>query len=169
MIPRLSRGLDGSIPKEGEDAMSEQTGSATPSQADSASPRDDTNVQSFLDRYALALIAGDATTLAQMWETPALVIADQAARPVASAADVETFFSAAMGQYTARGIVGTRADIVWFDQATDRIVVAQVRWPYLDKDGKELGEEITTYTLRRADSGDFKIRAVVIHGTASAH
>ena len=148
--------------------MSETTGTAPHSQPET-DERDDTNVQGFLDRYAHALVAGDAATLAQMWETPALVIADQAVRPVASATDVETFFSAAMGQYTARGIFGTRADIVWFDQATERIVVAQVRWPYLDKDGKELGEEISTYTLRRADSGDFKIRAVVIHGAVGPH
>jgi hypothetical protein len=150
-----------------------ETGSAGDTQATNGTaasePRDDTEVQPFLDRYARALITGDVATLAAMWETPALVVADQAVHPVASRADVETFFSRAMGQYTARGIVDTRAEIVWFDQATERIVVAQVRWPYLDKDGKALGEEITTYTLRRGDSGDFKIRTVVIHGAAGPH
>ena len=131
--------------------------------------RDDTEVQPFLDRYARALIAGDAATIAQMWETPALVVADQSVKVVASGAEVETFFTGAAEQYTARGITATRADIVWFDQATDRAVLVQVRWPHLDKEGKELGEEVTTYTLRRADSGDFKIRAVVMHGVAGTH
>jgi hypothetical protein len=148
--------------------MAESTGAAPHSQPET-SERDDTTVQGFLDAYAHALIAGDAATLARMWETPALVIADQRVHAVASPTDVATFFSAAMGQYTSRGIVGTRADIVWFDQATDRIVVAQVRWPYLDKEGKELGEEISTYTLRQGDSGGYKIRAVVLHGAAGPH
>jgi ketosteroid isomerase-like protein len=147
--------------------MSEQTGTEPPREVDES--RDDTNVQPFLDRYARALAAGDAATVASMWETPALVVADQTVRAVAAGSEVEAFFRGAIGQYTERGITGTRADIVWLDQATDRIVVAQVRWPHLDKDGKEIGEEVSTYTLRRSDSGDLRIRAVVMHGTPGTH
>jgi hypothetical protein len=131
--------------------------------------RDDTNVQPFLDRYARALMAGDAATIASMWEAPAQVVADQSVRAVATADEVQTFFAGAFAQYTDRGITGTRADIVWLDQATERVAIVQVRWPHLDKDGKEVGEEVSTYTLRRADSGDFKIRCVVMHGAAGTH
>jgi hypothetical protein len=154
-----------------EQAASEATnGPSVPGRAETRDDaRDDTNVQPFLDRYARALVAGDAATVGSMWEIPALVVADQSVRAIGAAAEVEAFFGGAAAQYIARGITGTRADIVWFDQATDRVVIAQVRWPHLDKDGKELGEEVSTYTLRRGDSGDFKIRAVVMHGAAGIH
>jgi hypothetical protein len=146
------------------------TDSAAGSQAQAAEPvRDDTEVQPFLDRFARALIAADGSTIAGMWETPALVVSDQGVKAVASTAEVEAFFSGAAEQYTSRGILGTRADIVWFDQATDRVAIVQVRWPHLDKDGKEIGEEVSTYTLHKADSGDFKICAVVMHGASGTH
>jgi hypothetical protein len=156
----------GAQPSETEETA--ETAAETPAQAGEP-VRDDTEVQPFLDRFARALIAADGATIAGMWETPALVVSDQGAKAVASTAEVEAFFSGAAEQYTSRGIVGTRADIVWFDQATDRVAIVQVRWPYLDKGGKEMGEEVSTYTLHKADSGDFKICAVVMHGSAGTH
>jgi hypothetical protein len=51
---------------------------------------------------------------------------------------------------------------------TDRILVVEVRWPYLDQEGNEAGEESSTYTLRRDDQGHLKIRAVVMHGARTA-
>ena len=47
---------------------------------------------------------------------------------------------------------------------TDRMALVDVRWPWLDADGAENGEESSTYALRRGDDGRLKIRMVVMHG-----
>jgi len=39
--------------------------------------------------------------------------------------------------------------------------------PYLDAGDQERGEEASTYTLRRDDDGEPKMRAVVMHGASA--
>ncbi|PCC74844.1 hypothetical protein SAMN02745121_05977 [Nannocystis exedens] len=36
-------------------------------------------------------------------------------------------------------------------------------WPYVDREGREVGHERSTYALRRDDSGALRIRAVLAH------
>jgi hypothetical protein len=147
--------------------MSEPTGTIGPSKR--AADDDESDVQEFLDRFARALIAGDGRTVASLWETPALVVGDEMLQAVQSAAELETFFGGAKAQYNQRGIVDTRANIVRLSWATPRIAIAQVRWPYLNPRGEEVGEETSTYTLRRDPSGTLKICAAVMHGAAAQH
>jgi hypothetical protein len=78
--------------------------------------------------------------------------------------EVEQFFGGAKDQYNALGIVTTRADIQRLEWLTDRVVLVDVRWPYLDARGNERGEESSTYTLRRDDAGELKMQAVVMRG-----
>jgi hypothetical protein len=104
-----------------------------------------------------------------MWETPALVLSDQEVITVGAASEVEQFFSGAKEQYNARGIVDTRPDIVQLRWPTEKIAIVEVRWPYLDARGHELGEETSTYTLRRNEAGDLKVRVAVMHGTSEPH
>jgi ketosteroid isomerase-like protein len=125
------------------------------------------SVQEFLDQFANALTAGDGRTIATMWETPALVISDQNVMAVTSRQEVEQFFSGAKELYNRMGIADTRAEIVRLDWATDRIAMVEVRWPYLDAQNHEVGEESSTYTLRRDDQGDLKLRAVAMHGSVA--
>lgn len=126
-------------------------------------------IQEFLDRFARALTAGDGNTVATLWETPALVMGDEMVRAVASAKEVAAFFSGAKEQYNVRGITDTRGDIQRVQWLTERIANVTVRWPYLDAGGQELGEETSTYTLRRDDKGQLKLRAVIMHGEAPKH
>jgi hypothetical protein len=130
--------------------------------------RGTSEVQQFLDRFAQALTAGDGHTIATLWEAPALVIGDGGVQAVNSTQEVEQFFSGAKEQYNKLGITDTRAEILRVDPMTDRILVVEVRWPYLDQEGNEAGEESSTYTLRRDDQGHLKIRAVVMHGARTA-
>lgn len=44
--------------------------------------------------------------------------------------------------------------------------MVEVRWPYLDADGEERGEETSTYTLRRNDRGELRLRVAVMHGAS---
>jgi hypothetical protein len=134
-----------------------------------ASGPNDAIVESFLDRMAHALTTGDTQTVASMWETPALVIGDEEVRAINSPEEIEKFFAGAKDQYNAQGVTDTRPDVGRLDWVTDRIVIVEVRWPYLDQRGNEVGEESSTYTLRRDGAGDLRLRVAVMHGAVSNH
>lgn len=145
--------------------MDQSSGSPTGVGADDT----DAGVQAFFDRLGRALEAADGRTIGAMWDVPALVVADQGMHAVSSLGEVEQFFSLAALQYQQRGIRQTRAEIVRLDWATDRLAIVRVRWPHLDAAGDEMGEETTTYTLRRGDDGDLKICVAVLHGEPEKH
>lgn len=128
---------------------------------------EDREVQGFLDQFGRSLTAGDARTVATMWAVPAFVIGDTMVQAVSSRDEVEKFFSGAKDEYNKRGIVDTRAEIFGLEWVTDRIVVVDVRWPYLDERGNEKGEESSTYTLRRDDLGDLKLHIALMRGAFS--
>lgn len=121
-------------------------------------------VQALLDRVARAVTSGDGAGMAQLWELPAFVLGAEAAEVLASADQIAAMFGGARQQYNARGITSTRADIQDLERVGDRLVIASVRWPYLDATGKTIGAEKSDYTLRRDDRGDLKIRFVMYRG-----
>jgi hypothetical protein len=125
------------------------------------------DVQAFLDDFARKLTSGDARAVAGLWATPAYVIGDDMALAVSTADEVEKFFAPAKKEYNERGIADTRAEILELNWLTDRIALVSVRWPYLDGKGKEKGSESSTYTLRRDDSGAFKLHVSVMQGVAT--
>jgi hypothetical protein len=127
-------------------------------------PDDDLGVQEFLNGFAEALTEGDGAAISQMWETPAFVLGQDMARVVSEQQEVAEFFGGARDQYREIGITNTRADIVRLDEITDKMVMARVRWPYLDAKGQEMGAETSTYTLVRREKGDWKLRIAVMHG-----
>jgi hypothetical protein len=127
-------------------------------------PEDDLGVQEFLNGFAEALVAGDGAAIAEMWETPAFVLGHEMARTVNAPEDIAEFFGGARDQYKEIGITGTRAQIVRLDEITDQLVMVRVRWPYLDAQAREMGAEISTYTLSRQSKGDWKIRIALMHG-----
>jgi hypothetical protein len=134
-----------------------------------ATDDDDADIQAFLDKMAKAMTAGDGRTIATMWETPALVVGDEMLMAVRTSQEVERFFSGSKDQYNKMGITDTRAEITRLTWATSRIAIVQVRWPYLDARGEEVGEETSTYTLKRNQAGDLKLCAAVMHGAAPKH
>jgi hypothetical protein len=126
--------------------------------------QDASEVQDFLDRFALAMTSGDTKAVSELWEAPAFVIDENTTIAVSSLGEVERFFAGAKDQYNERGITTTKAEIVELDWVSDNLVVAQVRWPYLNDAGKSLGAESSTYTLRRNSEGEFKLRVVLMRG-----
>jgi hypothetical protein len=118
----------------------------------------------FFDRYAKAVTSDDLPVLVAAWETPAFVLGDIGAHAVSSPDEITKLFSGAKEQYNARGIVGTRADIVRSEWPSERIATVTVRWPFIDRDGRELGYETSTYMLRRDDGGTLRIRGAIMHG-----
>ncbi len=123
-------------------------------------------VQHFLDRMGRGVTSGDGRTVAAMWEVPALVLGDDHAMSIGTAHEIEQFFGGAKEQYNAKGITDTRAEIVRLEWATPKIAIVQVRWPYLDAQGNVHGEERSTYTLRRDEAGNLKLRVAVMHGAS---
>ena len=121
-------------------------------------------LREFFDRYSKAVTAGDLPVLVAAWETPAFVLSDLGAHAVPSPDEIVKFFSGAKHQYNARGIVDTRADVVRAEWTSDRIVTVTVRWPLIDRNGRELGTETSTYMLRRDDGGTLRIRGAIMHG-----
>jgi hypothetical protein len=124
-------------------------------------------VQHFLDRMARALTGGDIDTLLALWDVPAYVLGDTQAIVVGSNDAIRQFFAGAKDRYNAQGIVGTRAEIGELRWANERIAIVEVRWPYIDARGREVGEETSTYTLRRDDDDVLRLRIAVMHGASA--
>ena len=126
----------------------------------------DPNIQVLFDAMARGLVAGDGGAVAGMWRAPALVLGEGDERLVGSDAEIRSFFGSAREQYNQRGIGDTRADVQRLEWLNPSIALVEVRWPYLDGKGNELGGETSTYLLKRDDSGNFKLRVAVMHGSA---
>jgi len=129
--------------------------------------RERAGIQQYFDRFAEAMTTGDDKTMAKLWGVPAFVIGANEARVVQSEAEVEQFFAGAKDIYNERGIVGTRAEIVDLDWVGTDLVIATVRWPYLDQNDRTLAEESSSYTLLRGEDGGFKLRVVTMRGADS--
>ncbi|HEU5076324.1 MAG TPA: hypothetical protein VFU02_19160 [Polyangiaceae bacterium] len=140
------------------------SGRDTNAQRGGVTHHDAAEVQHFLDRFAKAMTSGDAKAVARLWEAPAFVIDEHASIAVPDLDAVERFFAGAKDQYNAQGITTTKAEILDLDWVTDNLVVARVRWPYLDDSGKSLGAESSSYTLKRNADGELKLRVVLMRG-----
>ena len=122
---------------------------------------DDAIVVRFLQRYGQALGADDLTTIASMWELPALVVSDEGARAVTEAGEVERFFTGAVEWYRAQGLMTTRPELLHTQMLGRRIVAVDVRWATLDRAGQEQAHESSRYLLRLDDDGELRIRVAV--------
>jgi hypothetical protein len=131
--------------------------------------RRDTSVQSFLDKLGRAVTSGDGAAAARLWTTPGFVVGDDMVRAIATSDEVAAFFGGAKEEYNRRGIVDTRAEIVRLTWPTDRLAIVEVRWPYLDAKGDEVGDETSTYTLRRDDDGELRLVVALMHGEGNGH
>lgn len=125
------------------------------------------SVQKYFDRFAAAMTSGDIKAMTTLWGVPAFVVGMHEARVVQSESEVEQFFEGAKEQYNAQGIVETRAEITHLDWIAPDLVIATVRWPYLDKNDRVLGEESSSYTLFRGEGGGFKVRVITMRGATN--
>lgn len=128
--------------------------------------RDDPGIRAFLAAFSGAMAAGDTAQAVSMWETPVMIISEQVVRILRSSNEVLGFFGEARQHYNQEGAIRTRPDIASIHWATDAIAIVEVRWPHLDEEGNELGEEIWTYVLRRAVA-EWHIRVGILHGPAT--
>lgn len=149
-------------------AQSVESENAIPEQQQEIRP-DNRGVRALLDQLARAMTSGDGEAAAAVWATPALVLGDDVALTVRSRTEIRDVFGSATPQYNARGITDTRPDILRLDWITHRLAIVEVRWPYLSAEGEEIGEETSTYVIRREPDGELAIRASIMHGEAATH
>jgi hypothetical protein len=127
----------------------------------------DDAVRALLDRFARAFTKGDGPGAAACWEVPALVVSDEGSRAVGSLDEVAAFFGGAAGQYHDLGVADTRAEVQSIRWITERQVLVEVLWPYLDADGQPTGRtESSVYVMRLGDNGQPRIAAVLMMGTS---
>jgi hypothetical protein len=123
-------------------------------------------LQSMLENFARAFTRGDGKTAATCWEVPALIVAEQGTKAVATLAEVEDFYSGAAKQYNDMGITDTRPEVQSVTWMTGRLASVHVRWPYLDAEGQARPDsEASTYVMRFGDDGRPRINVVVMMGS----
>lgn len=123
-------------------------------------------LQSMLEIFARAFTRGDGKTAATCWEVPALIVAEQGTKAVATLAEVEDFYGGAAKQYNDMGITDTRPEVQSVTWMTDRLASVHVRWPYLDAKGQARPDsEASTYVMRFGDDGRPRINVVVMMGS----
>jgi hypothetical protein len=149
---------------EPNDISEEQTEKTPVTPAQPSSSYADQEVVDFLDRFATALTAGDTAAIVGLWETPGIIVFADGVKPMNSADDIEKMFGNAKEMYAKYGISDTRADVTHLQWIGERIAHVEVRFPWLDASGDEVGGESSTYTLRRDDDGQLKLRVVIMHG-----
>jgi hypothetical protein len=81
--------------------------------------------------------------------------------PIAEAAQVEAAFAGAADAYKAQGLVGIRAELRGVDRLTPNLLLADVRWAYLDQAGEARRHSSYRYLLRRSADGRLGIQVVV--------
>lgn len=121
-------------------------------------------VVDLFEQFATALTAGDGEKVAELWDVPAFILGDKMEMVVEDLDEISEYMGKGKGHYNQRGIIDTRGDIVHLHWIGEKIALVEVRWPYLNEGGEEIGAETSTYTLRRDDDGNLKVRIAVMHG-----
>lgn len=110
-------------------------------------------LEAFFVRYGEAVSAGELTAISACYAVPSIVISDEGAIPIATRGEVEAAFDGAAEQYRARGMVAARPTVLAAEVLTSKLVFADVRWDYVDEDGRGVEQNGYRYVLRMEDAG----------------
>jgi hypothetical protein len=123
-------------------------------------PTDD-SVQRFLARYGEALSAGDLKAISSCYAVPALVLSDEGSIPIAAREEIEAAFDGAAERYRAQGLVAVRPTLVGSEALSERLVSVDVRWEYLDEEGRSAQQGGYRYVLRLEEEASPRIQVVI--------
>lgn len=126
------------------------------------------DVTNFFLRFARALMAGDIKKIAQCWALPSLAVGDSFSMAMTTTTDIETLFAGIKQQYQVRGIAEAKPIVQSLTWATELMAVVDIRWPYIDRHGAEIGAESSIYTVKRDETGEVKILCALMKGTLDA-
>jgi hypothetical protein len=121
----------------------------------------DEHLRRFLVRYGEALSAGDLKAISSCYAVPSLVLSDEGSVPIASREDIEAAFDGAAERYRAQGLVAVRPTLLASEALSERLISADVRWDYLDEQGRSAQQNSYRYVLRLEDEASPKIQVVI--------
>ena len=122
----------------------------------------DEHLRRFLARYGEALSAGDLKAISGCYVVPALVLSDEGSVPIAAREEIEAAFDGAAERYRAQGLVAVRPTLVASEALGERLVSVDVRWDYLDEEGRSAQLNGYRYVLRLEDGvASPKIQVVI--------
>ena len=121
----------------------------------------DEHLRRFLVRYGEALAAGDLKAISGCYALPSLVLSDAGSVPIAARQEIEAAFDGAAERYRAQGLVALRPTLVASEALSERLVSVDVRWDYLDEQGRSAQQNGYRYVLRLQDEASPKIQVVI--------
>ena len=121
----------------------------------------DEHLRRFLIRYGEALSAGDLKAISGCYAVPSLVLSDTGSVPIAAREEIEAAFDGAAERYRAQGLVAVRPTLVASEALSERLVSADVRWDYLDEQGRSAQQNAYRYVLRLEDEASPRIQVVI--------
>jgi hypothetical protein len=121
----------------------------------------DEHLRRFLVRYGEALAVGDLKAISGCYAVPALVLSDAGSVPIAAREEIEAAFDGAAERYSAQGLVGLRPTLLASEALSERLLSVDVRWEYLDEQGRSAQQNVYRYVLRLQDEASPKIQVVI--------
>jgi hypothetical protein len=121
----------------------------------------DEKLRRFLVRYGEALAAGDLKTISGCYAVPSLVLSDAGSLPIAARQEIEAAFDGAAERYRAQGLVGIRPTLLAWEALSERLLSVDVRWEYLDEQGRSAQQNGYRYVLRLENEATLKIQVVI--------
>jgi hypothetical protein len=121
----------------------------------------DEHLRRFFARYGEALAAGDLKAISGCYAVPSLVLSDAGSVPIAAREEIEAAFDGAAERYRAQGLVALRPTLVASEALSERLVSADVRWDYLDDQGRSAQQNGYRYVLRLEGEAEPKIQVVI--------
>jgi hypothetical protein len=121
----------------------------------------DENLRRFLVRYGEALAAGDLKVISGCYAVPALVLSDEGSVPISARQEIEVAFDGAAERYREQGLVDIRPTLVASEAISERLLSVDVRWEYLDEQGRSAQQNGYRYVLRLQDEASPKIQVVI--------
>ena len=121
----------------------------------------DEHLRRFLVRYGEALSAGGLKAISSCYAVPSLVLSDEGSVPIASREEIEAAFDGAAERYRAQGLVAVRPTLLASEALSERLISADVRWDYLDEQGRSAQQNSYRYVLRLEDEASPKIQVVI--------
>ena len=121
----------------------------------------DEHLRRFLVRYGEALSAEDLGAVSGCYAVPALVLSDEGSVPIATREEIEAAFDGAAERYRAQGLVAVRPTLLASEVLSERLLSVDVRWEYLDEQGRSAQQNGYRYVLRLEDEASPKIQVVI--------
>ena len=121
----------------------------------------DEHLRRFLVRYGEALSAGDLKAISGCYAVPSLVLSDEGSVLIAAREEIEAAFDGAAERYRAQGLVAVRPALVASEALSEGLVLVEVRWDYIDEQGRSAQQNGYRYVLRLEDEASPKIQVVI--------